>query len=367
MTPNSLFASKTNHHSTKPPIGSLFLPTAYCPSYALIFSPHVAHILHRQYHIIGTLVGLHPSHHTQRQTQSVPLWITEEELRVLVEETPNVLRCAVMRNEHSKLENQIIQEHSSSANTNHTTHHERSSLLSSHVLAKRRIYSHMLSKVLRSKAYYTPVQTEYENNTDHPVQTEHEPTTPLDHLSSPLLPTFEYISPQDIQWSPQNDTKYRIFKDLWSRGFFLTGGMKFGVDWLVYDDDPMMLHAKYMAYIVSWDDFMEPQKMNAMMRLAVIVKKTILMAAWDSEQQTVRYMEYRYHSMKKQIDSLLKMGSHQSYEQQDDHRVEIVANANPESKKRKQMHEGDEPKKTEGKQQKKRRLTENESKSIEED
>jgi tRNA-splicing endonuclease subunit Sen34 len=52
-----------------------------------------------------------------------------------------------------------------------------------------------------------------------------------------------------VQWeypaTSHENLRYRTFKDLWERGHYLTGGQKFGADFLVY---PGMHHSSSYSY-----------------------------------------------------------------------------------------------------------------------
>jgi len=57
--------------------------------------------------------------------------------------------------------------------------------------------------------------------------------------------TWRHYGLQEVEWKtlsstqphlkdPREDLRYRVFRDIWSRGFYLTTGGKFGGDFLVY-------------------------------------------------------------------------------------------------------------------------------------
>lgn len=71
--------------------------------------------------------------------------------------------------------------------------------------------------------------------------------------------------------------KYKIFRDLWKLGNFVTMGNTFGGDFLVYPDDPMLCHATHVVHVldepkVSANDFINCN------RLCVGVKKVCIYA-----------------------------------------------------------------------------------------
>ncbi|XP_048665737.1 tRNA-splicing endonuclease subunit Sen34-like [Marmota marmota marmota] len=57
---------------------------------------------------------------------------------------------------------------------------------------------------------------------------------------------------------PAHELRYRIYKDLWERGFFLSAAGKFGGDFLVYPGDPLHFHAHYIAQCWAPNDPIPP-------------------------------------------------------------------------------------------------------------
>ncbi len=105
--------------------------------------------------------------------------------------------------------------------------------------------------------------------------------------------------------------KYTVFKDLWKKGFYVTAGLKFGGDYLVYEstlvqkillcviislifshlDDPLCVHSSFIAKIIHWND---PIKMSDLViagRLGGKVKKQTLLCSLNPQDNlTVRYL-----------------------------------------------------------------------------
>lgn len=52
----------------------------------------------------------------------------------------------------------------------------------------------------------------------------------------------------DIMMSRGEEIKYYAYRQLWRAGFYLTHGTKFACDFLVYEADPAVCHAKYMLF-----------------------------------------------------------------------------------------------------------------------
>ncbi|XP_071389023.1 tRNA-splicing endonuclease subunit Sen34 isoform X2 [Centroberyx affinis] len=78
---------------------------------------------------------------------------------------------------------------------------------------------------------------------------------------------------------PRSDTRYRVFRDLRGRGFYLTSAGKFGGDFLVYPGDPLRFHAHFIAVCLSRDEPLPLLDVLAVARLGSNVKKTVLLCS----------------------------------------------------------------------------------------
>ncbi|KAH8334736.1 hypothetical protein KR074_004211 [Drosophila pseudoananassae] len=82
--------------------------------------------------------------------------------------------------------------------------------------------------------------------------------------------------------------KYRIFKDLWKRGNFVTSGDAFGADFLVYPGDPLIYHASHIV-IVQETPLIKPLDLVAKVRLSVIVNKSCVFAYEGEDGEGIHY------------------------------------------------------------------------------
>lgn len=73
-----------------------------------------------------------------------------------------------------------------------------------------------------------------------------------------------------------------IFSNLWEHGYYLTSGLKYGGDFLVYPDVPTHTHSTYIALVLAWK-----QTINCLAslgRVATKVKKKILLCSAEESQ-----------------------------------------------------------------------------------
>lgn len=89
--------------------------------------------------------------------------------------------------------------------------------------------------------------------------------------------------------------KKQVFHDLWHQGFFITDGSKFGGDYLVYPGDPIQFHAKYIVICCENDEIYTDEKdLVAKSRLGTSVKKTVLLATYDKDENKVKYKAIKW-------------------------------------------------------------------------
>lgn len=70
-----------------------------------------------------------------------------------------------------------------------------------------------------------------------------------------------------------------VYRALWKRGFYLSSGLKFGGDYLVYEDDPFHVHARLVVTCIDADEPLGLVDLVSWGRLAVSVKKSAVFAS----------------------------------------------------------------------------------------
>ncbi|KAL1917330.1 uncharacterized protein VTP21DRAFT_4986 [Calcarisporiella thermophila] len=111
------------------------------------------------------------------------------------------------------------------------------------------------------------------------------------HSGSTLtLPTssvkLPYYRPQSLQEEATkkimeicDHNRYVVFEVLWSMGYYIGPGLKFGGDYLLYEGDPLRYHAAKIASVVEWNEEFCLRELVARARLAGGAKKTHWMCA----------------------------------------------------------------------------------------
>ncbi|XP_008313723.1 tRNA-splicing endonuclease subunit Sen34 [Cynoglossus semilaevis] len=95
---------------------------------------------------------------------------------------------------------------------------------------------------------------------------------------------------------PRCDARYRVFRDLKGRGFYLTSAGKFGGDFLVYPGDPLRFHAHFIAVCLDLEESMCLLDVLAVARLGSNVKKTVLLCS-SVKDGTVVYTSLQWSGM----------------------------------------------------------------------
>jgi len=83
------------------------------------------------------------------------------------------------------------------------------------------------------------------------------------------------------------------FRDLWLRGYCLTNGVKFGVDYLCYRDDPTAVHAAFMVVVLKEGCGVRTLSLTAISRVATTALKIAVVAWVDTAKGTVRYAAFK--------------------------------------------------------------------------
>ncbi|KAM9510587.1 tRNA-splicing endonuclease subunit Sen34 [Guaruba guarouba] len=78
---------------------------------------------------------------------------------------------------------------------------------------------------------------------------------------------------------PPPEQRYRVYRDLWGRGLYLTHGGKFGGDFLVYPGPPALFHAAALALCPAPGSGLAPGALVAAARLGTHVRKTLLLCS----------------------------------------------------------------------------------------
>ena len=86
------------------------------------------------------------------------------------------------------------------------------------------------------------------------------------------------------------DFKYIVYIDLKKKKYFVNSGIKFGCDFLVYDNDPTITHSKYLVNCYTKEDKINFKTIISNERISVNTKKKLLYAFVNIADLSVEYL-----------------------------------------------------------------------------
>lgn len=89
--------------------------------------------------------------------------------------------------------------------------------------------------------------------------------------------------------------KYAVFHDLWHKGYYLTPGIKYGGDYLVYRCNPNQVHSDFVAIVIPWQQ--QIGSIVSLGRLGSKVKKSTLLCSVEKANGPVKYITLQWSGM----------------------------------------------------------------------
>jgi tRNA-splicing endonuclease subunit Sen34 len=291
--------------------------------------------LRRDHRIVGALVGADARF--PRQEAGLPLLLSEEEIRVLLEEEVIRLvylpRLAMPPNQDVKEKVEKYDEDSYQKQIQVFKKERVSSILS---------YADIIVEGKRKKMLQT-IKKQRLNDSDTITE---EPTIEIDkekvieeevakiqtikkeHQVIQIFTQDPWIANGDKLEArlpaPTTDLhKCRLltFKTLWKKGYYIGEGSKFGGDYLVYLGDPLKFHASYIVVCLdngSHDSmFRRPQDVVAKSRLGGQTHKTFLVAKLTAKKDSIIFTSIRRNHAKRQIQYTLTIDDGDDYSDED--------------------------------------------------
>ncbi|KAF2074355.1 hypothetical protein CYY_004331 [Polysphondylium violaceum] len=130
--------------------------------------------------------------------------------------------------------------------------------------------------------YNIPIYT----STREAIENEPESKEWRDQREKKVINSNEYYFPNN----EVEKIKYKVFRDLYEKGYCLTSGLKFGGTFLAYKGDPFLYHAAYIVIIKQYDQEFQSLELIKSARLAVNVNKNILFASIDPTTNDAYYI-----------------------------------------------------------------------------
>lgn len=257
----------------------------------MIWNANDAVEIREKYRIIGSLIGTSPIHPRQNDSHGLPLILSDEEVRTLhsigvieiIEQSfpaklndPKLLSYYndSLRNFRKESRQKFIEERREQIISNldkivtgklkkNKLQIEGSDLEE----YRQKILDEMLSNIRE------PTDKDLEDRVRFHIQSQYQQFKMEQTIQLPLL------EPYGLE-----RLKYLTFQHFWSRGYYLTNGLKFGAHFLVYDHDPILFHAKFIVYCCpNTDDFerFKQRMIQAYGRLGKNVRKNVIIVHYE--------------------------------------------------------------------------------------
>ncbi|XP_005178952.1 tRNA-splicing endonuclease subunit Sen34 [Musca domestica] len=238
--------------------------------------------LRRDHHIVGSLVGTCASRGWSASECTMPVELTPWETRLLVEQGLAVLvskKTSLLR-EENELERKQYQEQLEQRISQQEEALKEEKLKQSEgniekILAGKR------KKLMKQGIAEKDIKLDPQE-----ILNEIRQSIKFERKNALLDIPCAHPEPHDgrIVTFPDSDTslKYLVFRDLWSRGKYVSCGDAFGADFLIYPGDPLQYHASHVVVLLE-NGSMKALELVANVRLSVMVNKLCVVAYFDNE------------------------------------------------------------------------------------
>ncbi|XP_014781421.1 tRNA-splicing endonuclease subunit Sen34 isoform X2 [Octopus bimaculoides] len=272
----------------------------------LVWNNEDVMLLRKQHRIVGTLVGALPRAPCQNNLLGLPLQLSPEEVSVLLEKGIAHLIQEVFPNKLSPEEIQAYEEQ------RHQSYTEQIPLYQQE---RRMDTIRNLSNIVKGKKAKRNQQLEHQKQLGMEIDdTEFEKEVEIDVDEIKIPPIDEKNSVVQIftenpwinrtykeaEWIfPSNamqNLRYRVFKEFWEQGYFLTHGSKFGGDFLVYPGDPARYHSFFIVRCVKQTETIPMMDIAAIERLGTSVRKTVVLCSLNDVNE-VDFISLQWRGM----------------------------------------------------------------------
>lgn len=258
-----------------------------------IWNVHDAELIRRKYRIVGTLVGSLPRQAHQYSMLGLPLRLLDSEVTLLLQKkyarlvnyqemnTEPSLETKEKFNDYRKIN---YEEQVTAAASDRRREID---LYANKILEGRR------KKLLKMKN--SDADAEIKSLTREKVIEDE--CKKIQRLPEQLQvsqsfiehPFISSLSPIEAEWrypsTASEELRYEIFSDLWHEGYFITTGVNFGGDFLVYGGDPLLFHASFIVKCVHDIKQVDICDIVTRARIGTSTKKTLVLAELNAEKK----------------------------------------------------------------------------------
>nr|CAB3267293.1 tRNA-splicing endonuclease subunit Sen34-like [Phallusia mammillata] len=279
---------------------ALSITLHFCNGRYFVWNPIEIMHIRENLHIIGFAVGCYPPKPRQNVQLSVPVQLTNVEAKFVVDNAPCVLvnkNC--LSTSQPSPEEFMLKRKQQHEIQMHIKGKEKVTLIDSLETTIKEGKLQKKKKITDDHNSTCDMESDFEKLKEselHKVQQLH--TNQLwikTEQQGTCLNTLSINSAQ-IHLDADEALQYCVFKDLHSKGYFLTDGLKFGGHFLVYPGEPGIYHSMYIAVCLSCETQLTAADYSAMGRLASTVKKTLLLCSAD-KKDCVKYLSVAWSGL----------------------------------------------------------------------
>lgn len=264
-----------------------------------------ADVIRRCYRIVGNLVGALPRNPHQVQVMGLPLQLMPEEVTLLIEKGfAKLVEYEEMTKEPASELKEIFKDCRDRCYEEQVVAAAEQRKREIEVIADKILSGKRKKLEKRMKSTPGSVTEAELNELTHEKVIEEE-CKKIQRLPEHLQvceifvenPLIKRLTPNEVRWSfPTSnieELRYAVFKDMWERDYYLTNGIKFGGDFLVYPGDPVLFHAKFIVKCVEDVDQVNIHDLVTWSRIGTSTKKTLVVASLGSTKK-VEYKSYQW-------------------------------------------------------------------------
>ncbi|KAL4217920.1 tRNA-splicing endonuclease subunit Sen34 [Mactra antiquata] len=247
--------------------------------------------IREEFRIVGTLVGCLPRAPRQNVQLGLPLQLMKEEVHLLSEKGyADIVEIVYKESDVTKFQHDISTSYSAQVDLfKQERRDEMKRKLPDIIEGKKKKRNKLLED--RQKNGEVIDETDF----DKPIELDpdtvdipniHEEQMLIQLHTVPIYRNKEYKK-VNLQYPETEEEilKYNVYKYFWELGHYITCGMKFGGDYLVYPGDPSRFHSFFVVVCKGYNEEMSALDIITMGRLGTTVKKTVVICSLDDRCQ----------------------------------------------------------------------------------
>ncbi|XP_060556983.1 tRNA-splicing endonuclease subunit Sen34-like [Ruditapes philippinarum] len=259
-----------------------------------VWNSNDARCLRENYKIVGTLIGCLPRAPRQNAQLGLPLQLMPEEVRLLIDigvaevVTEGYIKPTV--EDIRKYEQNKEESYKEQIELFRNDRRDEIRRKLPDIIEGKKKKRNKLLLERREKGEHID-DAEFEKEIEMNADSVEIPPIRREHMLLQIhgVCTFRQKSCHAVDWqfpcTNEEKLRYRVYRDFWERGHFLTLGSKFGGNFLVYPGDPSRFHSFFIAICKPHKEKMTALDVVSMGRLGTSVKKTVVICSEDENGQ----------------------------------------------------------------------------------